>query len=848
MDSKLYNFWCFLSDNMVEIPIIQRDYAQGRNGKENLRKTFLANLKNALDGIFSDGETCLKLDFIYGSKENSKIQPLDGQQRLTTLWLLHWYVALKAGEMDNAVRVLNNFGYETRMSSREFCEQMCVLENFQSYKDGSVVDYITTRTWFYSAWKQDPTIQSMLQMLSGTKLKDIKQNDIIDGIEELFSDTSVDEFKDYWIKLTSDNCPIVFYYQELKDFGLSDDLYIKMNARGKQLTSFENFKADIVGYIEQIVRNNSDEDDDEEKRKWESLLDPEEGLPIKFDTKWMNLFWAKHSKGVKVNDDIFKSHQVDEIFFTFLNRLFWNELFTARCDEKYILDLGKDNDSNTQENKNKSYYYLNDSANSNNDYEKIAYEGLDIYKYYNDIIPWDFFDRIKRILDNYVEYLKSGAIIPVCKWNSKFSFIPGYVEIEGYNVEDKNNKDDTILKVATITQIERVVFFALCQYFDDNCGDVDSLRKWMRVVWNLVSGESEDGRPLIRSTQAMRTAMEFLERLDSHNIYQSLSQFDVSEINNGAFKNRCVEEIEKAKMILANPDFERKIIDAESYESFNGSIAFLFINGDGNVDWSDFDKKFSGLKDLVDGKGLKDEFKSGAKAIKKILSYCDTWTDQIESHAHNNHYIFGTSFNCWKNNILLRIDCEGKYLYAKSVHHLLIGDDVIGIGPRDLYDDYRKSAYSKLINSNIIERIYADVKGEDKKKYYIRWIYLNLCLYPSAEGFILSMPNRDTTLLSCLNANVIQLRNSDQIHDDIFWGWYVCFRCNEHHFVWSYDDFIYLADSDYRCIIRNEDATDGDAKFYRLSPVGDEMSPDAMVAELNKLVIDYAEAVGLEKK
>ena len=31
--------------------------------------------------------------------------------------------------------------------------------------------------------------------------------------------------------------------------GLSDDLYIKMNARGKQLTDFENFKADLVGYI-----------------------------------------------------------------------------------------------------------------------------------------------------------------------------------------------------------------------------------------------------------------------------------------------------------------------------------------------------------------------------------------------------------------------------------------------------------------------------------------------------------------------------------------------------------------------------------------------------------------------
>lgn len=64
----------------------------------------------------------------------------------------------------------------------------------------------------------------------------------------------------YWELLTSDNSPIVFYYLPLKKFGLSDDLYVKMNARGKALTPFENFKADLIGYI----RNQREK---EEKRK-----------------------------------------------------------------------------------------------------------------------------------------------------------------------------------------------------------------------------------------------------------------------------------------------------------------------------------------------------------------------------------------------------------------------------------------------------------------------------------------------------------------------------------------------------------------------------------------------------
>ena len=57
-----------MKENTLEIPIIQRDYAQGRLGKENLRKNFLADLKNALD---SGG--AMKLDFVYGSIENGNL-------------------------------------------------------------------------------------------------------------------------------------------------------------------------------------------------------------------------------------------------------------------------------------------------------------------------------------------------------------------------------------------------------------------------------------------------------------------------------------------------------------------------------------------------------------------------------------------------------------------------------------------------------------------------------------------------------------------------------------------------------------------------------------------------------
>jgi len=44
-------------------------------------------------------------------------------------------------------------------------------------------------------------------------------------------------------RLVDDERPaITFELLPLEHFGLTDDLYIKMNARGKPLTSFETFK------------------------------------------------------------------------------------------------------------------------------------------------------------------------------------------------------------------------------------------------------------------------------------------------------------------------------------------------------------------------------------------------------------------------------------------------------------------------------------------------------------------------------------------------------------------------------------------------------------------------------
>lgn len=122
--SEKLTFRELISKHKIEIPIIQRDYAQGREGKADIRTNFLNALLEVVDG------KKLELDFVYGSvkkdKEgNTTLQPLDGQQRLTTLFLLHWFVATKENKLDDELKkLLTKFTYETRTSSREFCNDL----------------------------------------------------------------------------------------------------------------------------------------------------------------------------------------------------------------------------------------------------------------------------------------------------------------------------------------------------------------------------------------------------------------------------------------------------------------------------------------------------------------------------------------------------------------------------------------------------------------------------------------------------------------------------------------------------------------------------------------------------
>lgn len=288
----------FIKNGKICIPQIQRDYAQGRKHKDvnEIRNNFVRSLLLVVAG--KKAET--QLDFVYGSDRNDAFEPLDGQQRLTTLFILHWVIGvdLQTAEGESILT------YETRNTSEAFCKEL-VRHNARQFldeanekteeskkkadeerskpeeqRDASKLkahiytpsEIIQNRDWFQWGWRFDPTVNSMLVM--------------IDTICEQMDWT-----------LDMDACKarlnnITFNHLDLGEMGMSDELFVKMNARGKLLSDFDKLKSTL----EEEIQLQQGEINCDGKKLADSCI--ERAWRENMDGKWIDLFWQKYASAV----------------------------------------------------------------------------------------------------------------------------------------------------------------------------------------------------------------------------------------------------------------------------------------------------------------------------------------------------------------------------------------------------------------------------------------------------------------------------------------------------------------------------------------------------------------------
>lgn len=286
-----------LTDYSVEVPRVQRDYVQGR--KDEHSTIVRTNLLNDIKRAFEKKSEPLDLNFVYGKISASKFYPVDGQQRLTTLFLLH---LLAFSDDLSKTPLLLKFSYEARTTTRDFFKAL--VKNRKSVFCGPETpeEIISDAAWFIDSWRYDPSVSNAMTML----------NDIANQVFD------VANLKN---QLEEENNPLVFFqFVKLDQLALEDDLYIKLNARGRALTSFENFKSKFIDRCSGICPDISDEIKSNLDNSWADLM-----WNIgkeKFDELYLRFF-----ENVFLNYGVLKSESNKSVSKNWIYNLNYSDLF-----------------------------------------------------------------------------------------------------------------------------------------------------------------------------------------------------------------------------------------------------------------------------------------------------------------------------------------------------------------------------------------------------------------------------------------------------------------------------------------------------------------------------------------
>ncbi|MCC4284855.1 DUF262 domain-containing protein [Marinobacter salarius] len=551
----------------VEIPIIQRDYAQGRPNQKAVRTAFL----DALYGYLQKGTPLRDLDFVYGSivANNSKKEdagtlpvagrfvPLDGQQRLTTLFLLHWYLAQISGQTEFlrsafSIKGHSLFTYETRNSSSEFCDAM--IANDIRIDDllcdetgsGSIAATIEDAGWFYLSWSSDPTIRSMLIMLDAI-------HDRFEGCKEFFD------------LLVDDEAPVItFLFLNLQEFKLTDDLYIKMNARGKPLTQFENFKA----RLEKKVKSFNSPWPEYRLEFQDGPVSGYEYFIHKIDTDWADLFWSYRNETLADNT-------YDDELMNFMALVIANF---------HILDQNLERG-------------LFGSGGSLKRWSFMEYDQLNCLSQNLIVHLISMFDLLHR------GNLSQGKLTPYLEPN------PYYSEEETFRAVIRN----------TTSYPEKLRFYGFYRAVENGLRG-DELSSWMRVIFNLTENT------IINTLDDYYLSLESIRDLAEQGTpVLELLRRDVDV--DGFIGAQITEEKVKAHLIDKSSEWLTEVLSLENHSFFRGQVGFVlkfsgivdYYLEHGNTGWGEADQQ-----------NYLDEFRRYARSASAVFSVIGVSSSSID--------------------------------------------------------------------------------------------------------------------------------------------------------------------------------------------------------------------------
>lgn len=247
-NSSIYSFKRILNEYLIYVPSFQRNYIQGSDEFKDKRDRLLDDIFESLKS-----RKVIDLGFVYGRSEGSYkgrlFYPYDGQQRLTTLYFLYlmlYFRNIRNGEKESIKGLKGKLSYQTRQSTDRFINSFIdwIYNSMENEYDlfwnpnNKSSAFIKIQDWFFDYdWEYDVSIKNILSLIDTLKIRILKLEKEI-AIDEIIN--LIDDKED-------DN-PFKFIFIHIDDIIQNDELYIKINARGKALSHFENLKSDINNF------------------------------------------------------------------------------------------------------------------------------------------------------------------------------------------------------------------------------------------------------------------------------------------------------------------------------------------------------------------------------------------------------------------------------------------------------------------------------------------------------------------------------------------------------------------------------------------------------------------------
>ena len=235
----------FSGERKIVVPDLQRDYCWGDSSHTNEKKELVTDFVKTLISLYEKKDaTCLNLGLIYGYESpTNQIQLCDGQQRITTLFLILGMLNKYSKKNIFRQHLISDFEYKhddrepylnyaIRESSLYFmsdlvCHFFITDETrYQNYYIEGIEDITkSTNPWYYTEYDFDPSIQSMIKALSA--IGRVLQSRSLEWIVS---------FGDFLIHRLS------FMYYDMENRRKGEETFVVINTTGEPLSATQNLK------------------------------------------------------------------------------------------------------------------------------------------------------------------------------------------------------------------------------------------------------------------------------------------------------------------------------------------------------------------------------------------------------------------------------------------------------------------------------------------------------------------------------------------------------------------------------------------------------------------------------